>query len=139
MLGLNVNIYFNRSEEKEYKRHRSKAATFDLEDMSVPLPELSLPADEGMPEMETDDDEPSPSANMEAIIQSLDVTPLRILPPTTQPSEPQGTPGGYTGSCAGATQDVAPARISGMETFGTPGGAQLQCLRGPLRCRRWRH
>jgi hypothetical protein len=122
MLGLNVNMYFNRSEEKEYKRHRAKAATFDLEDMSVPFAELCLPADESMPGMETDDDEPSPSANMEAIIQSLDVTPLRILPPTTQPSEPQGTPGGYTGSSAGATQDVAPARVSGMETLGTPGG-----------------
>jgi hypothetical protein len=122
MLGLNVNIYFNRSEEKEYKRYRAKAATFDLEDMSVPIAELSLPADEGMPGMETDDDEPSLSANMEAIIQSLDVTPLRILPPTTQPSESQGTPGGYTGSSAGATQDVAPARVSGMETFGMHGG-----------------
>ena len=68
MLGLNVNIYFNRSKEKEYKRHRAKAATFDLGDMSVPIAELNLPADEGMPGMETDDDEPSPSANMETII-----------------------------------------------------------------------
>jgi hypothetical protein len=122
MLGLTVNVYFNKSDEKEYKRHRAKASTLDLGDMSVPFAELSLPADEGMPEMETDDDEPSPSANMDALIQSLDVTPLRILPPTAQPSEPQGTPGGYTGSSAGASQDVAPAIVSRMETFGTPGG-----------------
>src|SRR6202048_1151128 len=95
----------------------------DLEDMSLPRTlDFNMPADEGMPGMETDGDEPVPSANVEAIIRSFDVTPLRILAPSGNPSDVQGTPGGYTGSSAGPTQDVLPARTSGAEAFGTPGG-----------------
>src|ERR1700738_5147097 len=95
----------------------------DLEDMSLPRTlDFNMPADEGMPGMETDADEPVPSANLEAIVRSFDVTPLRILAPAGNPSDVQGTPGGYTGSSAGTTQDVLPARTSGAEAFGTPGG-----------------
>ena len=122
MLGLVVNSYLDATDEKEYKRHRAKASMMDLGDMSVPRTDFSMPSEGGTPVIDTDDDEPTPSANLEAIIQSLDVTPLRILPPSRQPSEPQGTPGGYTGSSAGATQDVAPARVSGLDPFNTPGG-----------------
>ena len=81
-----------------------------------------MPSEASTPIVDTDDDEPIPSANMDALIQSLDVTPLRILPPSRQPSDVQGTPGGYTGSSAGATQDVAPAIVSGVDPFSTPGG-----------------
>lgn len=132
MLGLVVNSYLDGTDEKEYKRHRTMASTMDLGDMTVPRTDFTMPADEGMPGMETDDDKPTPSANLKAIIQSLDVTPLRILPPTTQPSDPQGTPGGYIGSSAGATQDVAPARISGLEAFSTPGGCSTSVSPRPL-------
>jgi hypothetical protein len=59
MLGLTVNAYLDKTDEKEYKRHRAKASTLDLGDMSVPFADFSLPVDEGMPRMESDDDEPS--------------------------------------------------------------------------------
>jgi hypothetical protein len=122
MLGLCVNTYMDAVDEEDYKFHRTKASTMDLADMSVPRTDFNMPADEGMPPMETDDDEPGPSVNVDAILQALDVTPLRLLAPSGEPSEYQGTPAGCTGSSAGATQDVLPALTSGAEPFGTPGG-----------------
>ena len=122
MLGLVVNSYVDAVDEEEFQVHRAKASTMDLGDMSLPRTDLNMPVDEGIPGMETDDDEPVPSANLEAIVRSFDVTPLRILAPAGNPSDVQGTPGGYTGSSAGTTQDVLPARTSGAEAFGTPGG-----------------
>ena len=38
------------------------------------------------------------------------------------PSDSQGTPGGYTGLLAGTAQDVLPVQTSSVEAFGTPGG-----------------
>ena len=124
MLGLVVNSYVDENDMEDFEQHRFKASTMDLADMSVPRMEINIAVDEGMPDMETDDDdeEPLPSGNLEAIIQSLDVTPLQVVAPVQPRFEPQGTPGGYTGSSAGATQDVLPARTSGAEAFGTPGG-----------------
>src|SRR6202048_5170293 len=116
MLGLVVNSYVDAVDEEEFQVHRAKASTMDLGDMSLPRTDLNMPA------IETDDDEPVPSANLEAIVRSFDVTPLRILAPMGNPSDVQGTPGGYTGSSAGTTQDVLPARTSGAEAFSTPGG-----------------
>ena len=123
MLGLVVNTYVNSHDMGDFEVHRSKASTMDLADMGVPRMEINVAVDEGMPDMETDDDEePIPSGNVDAIIQSLDVTPIQVVAPVQARVEPQGTPGGYTGSCAGTTQDVLPALTSGAVAFGTPGG-----------------
>ena len=132
MLGLVVNSYVDAQDEEEYLVHRTKASTMDLDDMCVPREDFSMPVDEGMPGMETDDDEPAPSVDVDAILQSFNITPLRMLAPTGHPSEPQGTPGGYTGSSAGTTQDVVPARVSGAEPFGTPGGCSTSVSPRPV-------
>ena len=88
--------------------------------MSVPRPEFNMPADKGMPVLETYDDELAPSTNLDTIVQSFNITPLQILAPADNPSDLHGTPGGYTGSSAGATQDVLPVQTFGPEAFGTP-------------------
>ena len=86
MLGLCVNTYIDDVDEEEYKLHRTKASTMDLGDMSVPRTEFNIPADKGIPVMETDKDEPIPSANLDAIVQLFDITPLRMLAPSRNPS-----------------------------------------------------
>ena len=76
MLGLCINTYVDAVDEEEYKIHRIKAFTMDLGDMSVPRADFRMPANEGVPAVEMDDDEPVPSANLDAIVQLFDVTPL---------------------------------------------------------------
>ena len=132
MLGLVVNSYIDANDEEDFKQHRAKASLMDLADMSVPRADFNLPAGEGTNLLDSDDDEPMPSMDLDAIVQSLDVTPLRILAPTRNPPEPQGTPGGYTGSSAGTTQDVLPARTSGADPFGTPGGCSTSVSPRPV-------
>ena len=132
MLGLVVNSYVDAQDEEEYLVHRTKASTMDLDDMCVPREDFSLPVDEGPLGMDTDDDEPAPSVNVDAILERFDIAPLRMLAPTGHPSDPQGTPGGYTGSSAGATQDVLPAIVSGAEPFGTPGGCSTSVSPRPV-------
>ena len=132
MLGLVVNSYIDANDEEEFKQHREKASLMDLADISVPRADVNMPVDEGVNVLDSDDDEPMPSANLDAIVQSFDVTPLRILAPTPIPPEPQGTPGGYTGSSAGTTQDVLPARTSGADPFGTPGGCSTSVSPRPV-------
>ena len=122
MMGLVVNTFVDAVDEEDFKIHRAKASTMDLRDISVPRMDFSMPAEEGIPVHDSEDDEPAPSANVDAIIQSFDIPPLRILPPTTDLPDPQGTPGGYTGSSAGTTLDVLPARTSLAEPFETLGG-----------------
>jgi hypothetical protein len=117
MMGLCVNSYIDAHDDEEYQRHRANAFTMDLGDICVPKTDFNMPVDEGTPGMEMDDDEPTPSANLDAIVQSLDVIPLRILAPTAHPSDPQGTPGGYTESSAGTTHDVGPAQIFGAKVW----------------------
>src|ERR1700738_1260546 len=95
MLELVVNSYVDAQDEEEYLVHRTKASTMDLDDMCVPREDFNLPVDEGMPGMETDDDEPAPSVDVDAILQSFNITPLQMLVPTGPPSAAQGTPGGY--------------------------------------------
>ena len=130
MLGLVVNSYIDATDLEEYQVHRAKAATMDINDMAVQRAEFTITGEEGMPGMETDDDDVAPSANLDAIIQTFDVRPLQLVAP--EPTEPQGTPGGYTGSSAGATQDVLPALVSGAEAFGTPGGCSTSVSPRPI-------
>ena len=132
MMGLVVNTYVDAVDEEDFKIHRAKASTMDLKDISVPRMDFSMPAEEGIPVHDSEDDEPAPSANVDAIIQSFDIPPLRMLPPTADLPDPQGTPGGYTGSSAGTTQDVLPARTSGAEAFGTPGGCSTSVSPRPV-------
>ena len=132
MLGLVVNSYIDANDEEDFKHHRMKASLMDLADMSVPRANFNLPADEGMNVVDSDDDEPMPSVDLDAIVQSLDVTPLMILTPTTNLPEPQGTPGGYTGSSTRTTQDVLPARTSGADPFGTRGGCSTSVSPRPV-------
>lgn len=53
----------------------------DLGDMSVPRTDFKIPVDEGMPILEIDDDEPLPFVNVDAIVQALEVTPVRMMAP----------------------------------------------------------
>ena len=76
MLGLCVNTYVDAVDKEEYKLHKMKASIMDLGDISVPRIDFNMPADEGMPVLERDDDKPLPSTNLDTIIQSLDITPL---------------------------------------------------------------
>ena len=127
-----VNTYVDAVDEEEYKLHRVKASTMDLGDMSVPRTEFSMLAEEGMPDMETDDNEPVSSANLKAIVQPYDITPLRMLVPAGNPSDPQGTLVGYTGSSAGATHDILPAPTSSAEAFDTPSGCSILVSPSPI-------
>ena len=134
MLGLTVNSFIEASDFKEYEVHRSKARTMDLNDIVENRLELNVVEEEPMPDLEDDDDDvvlPQLQSSLadpvvqelgEEDIAPLHITPLRVLPPGRVSREGQCTPIGYTGSSAGATQDVLPTRTSATEQQGTPGG-----------------
>src|SRR5665213_2497791 len=138
MLGLAVNTFIDTFDKDEYENHRVKASTMDINDIFEPRLDYLSIADEPMPELGTDDDEPGPSQRVlepltdpEPVAQNLpheevfalDVTPIRVLPPPRLVPQPVGTPVGCIGSSAGATQDVLPAITSrDAEPLGTPGG-----------------
>ena len=138
MLGLTVNTFIDTFDKEVYETHRVKASTMDINDIFEPKLDYLSIADEPMPELETDDDEPGPSQRVlepstdpehlaqdlpHEEVSALNVTPIRVLPPPLLGAEPVGTPVGCTGSSAGATQDVLPARTSrDAEPLGTPGG-----------------
>jgi hypothetical protein len=144
MLGLTVNSFIESFDLDEYEVHRVKASTLDLNDIIPPKDDFNPIVSEPMPDLETDDDDDTagPATTsvprlMEApVVQELgednitplDVTPLRVLPPLRFGPEPQGTPVGYTGSSAGTTPDVLPARTSALEPQGTPGGCSTSSL-----------
>lgn len=96
MLGLCVINYIDAQDKEDYQAHIAKASTMDLGDMSV-----ARASDEGMSGLEPDDDEPVPSTNVDAIVQTFNITLLQMLALEGNPSNPQGTLGGYTGLSAG--------------------------------------
>jgi len=123
MMNLVVNNYIDAVDEEEFINHRAKASTMDIGDFTVPRLDIPMPSEMGTPiDMSDDEDDSTPPAHLDAIVQSYDIPPLQAWPPAINLGDPQGTPGGYTGSSAGTTQDVAPARTSGADVLGTPGG-----------------
>ena len=134
MLGLTVNTFIEYSDLKEFNIHRMKASKMDINDIHDRRLESTAVVDEPMPELEDDNDDVSPhvpgtsGANPgiqelgEDDVIPLDVTPLRVLPPQFQTRDCLGTPIGYTGSSAGANQEIVPLRTSATDPQGTPGG-----------------
>ena len=71
-----VDTHVDVVDEENYKFHRSKALTMDLGDMSIPRTDFNISVNEGMPILETNDDEFVPSVNVDPIVQALEVAPL---------------------------------------------------------------
>jgi hypothetical protein len=123
MMNLVVNNYVDAVDEEDFINHRATASTMDIGDFNVPRVDIPMPIEEGTPIEESDnDDDSTPPAHLDAIVQSFDIPPLQAWPPAMNLGDPQGTPGGHTGSSTGATQDVLPARTSEAHVLGTPGG-----------------
>lgn len=121
MLGLVVNTYVDANEEA-FKVHRVKASTMDLNNLGSARVEASIATEPSSQRLDSDDDKPNFLVDANAIMAALDIHPLLALAPERPQPEPQGTPAAYTGSSAGTTQGVAPARTSGPDVFGTPRG-----------------
>jgi hypothetical protein len=138
MLGLVVNSFIEAIDEEDFHVHRAKASTMDLEDMSLPRTDINMPVDEGMPAMETDDDEPAPSYNVEAILRSLDVTPLRILAPSGNPSDVQGLRVDTRGRRRGQPKMSSPRERLERRHSALPGDARHPCRPGRSWFPRWR-
>lgn len=73
---MSVNSYVDAINEEEYKVHMSKALMMDLGDMTAPRMDINMFVNEGIPILDTDDNEHVPSVNVDGVIQTFDIPPL---------------------------------------------------------------
>ena len=139
MLGLVVNSYIDENNMEDYEVHRSKMSTMDLVDMSVPRMEINIVVDEGMPDMETDDDEePLPSDNINVIIQFLDVTPLQVVVPCKLELSRRGRQGDTLARQRGQPKMSSPLEPPERRHLALPGVVRPQCHPSVSSYPKWR-